>query len=296
MFSGYLVLSNFICEGIFHMAKISLICEQCGGNIILDNSHEIGTCEHCFAQFVVNQDQIVQKITQNITKHVYGYEGKDVEELLTDGYKLIDLGDDQKANTKFKQAINIEPDCWSAWLGYASTGGDRSGYLSIVPAYRKAYSIARDEKQESDTYVDMIWYLPEQHLRAAFVRAFNLASHKHRHNIFDLVSGVIGCDESEIASLAVDLCPDDWRAHFAMAKFRKIRVRWCELEGGFLTGKHLPTHAVEVLNVFMRAYRLAKNESDAAKNTVLSYIQELSNDSTYKVFTNELNNQIRREG
>ena len=34
------------------MAKISLICEQCGGNIILDNSHEIGTCEHCFSQFV----------------------------------------------------------------------------------------------------------------------------------------------------------------------------------------------------------------------------------------------------
>ena len=131
------------------MAKISLICEQCGGNIILDNSHEIGTCEHCFAQFVVKQDQIVQKITQHITKHVYGYEGKDVEELLTDGYKLVDLGDDKKANAKFKQAINIEPDCWGAWLGYASTGGDRSGYLSIVPAYRKAYSIATEEKQEA---------------------------------------------------------------------------------------------------------------------------------------------------
>lgn len=123
------------------MAKISLICEQCGGNIILDNSHEIGTCEHCFSQFVIKQDQIVQKITQNITKHVYGYEGKDVEELLTDGYKLIDLGDDRKANTKFKQAINIDPNCWSAWLGYASTGGDRTGYLSVVPAYRKAYNI-----------------------------------------------------------------------------------------------------------------------------------------------------------
>ena len=39
------------------MAKISLICEQCGGNIILDNSHEIGTCEHCFSQFVIKQDQ-----------------------------------------------------------------------------------------------------------------------------------------------------------------------------------------------------------------------------------------------
>lgn len=88
------------------MAKISLICEQCGGSIILDNSHEIGTCEHCFSQFVIKQDQIVQKITQNITKQVYGYEGKDVEELLTDGYKLIDLRDDRKANANDIFSLN----------------------------------------------------------------------------------------------------------------------------------------------------------------------------------------------
>ena len=68
------------------------------------------------------------------------------------------------------------------------------------------------------------------------------------------------------------------------------------MEGNFFTGKHLPAHAVEVLNVFMRAYRLAKNESDEAKQTVLSYINTLTNDSSYRVFTTELNNQIRREG
>ena len=245
------------------MAKISLICEQCGGNIILDNSHEIGTCEHCFSQFVIKQDQIVQKITQNITKHVYGYEGKDVEELLTDGYKLIDLGDDRKANAKFKQAINIDPNCWSAWLGYASTGGDRTGYLSVVPAYRKAYNVASGEKQEMDTYVDMTRYLPDRNMRAAFIRAFNVASRKDRHNIFDLVSGVIGCDESEIASLAVDLCP---------------------------------APAAEVLNIFIRAYRLAKNEGEDAKNTILSYIDNLSRDNSYSVFCNELKKQIQKEG
>lgn len=278
------------------MAKIRLTCEQCGGNIVLDNSHEIGTCEFCFAQFAIKGDQIVQHITQHITKKVYGCDGKDVEELLTDGYKLIDLGDHKKANAKFKQAINIEPDCWGAWLGYASTGGDRSGYLSIVPAYRRAYSVAKEEKQETDTFVDMISYLPDRHLRAAFVRAFNVASRKERHNIFDLVSKVIGCDESEIASLALDLCPDDWRAYFAMAKFRQIRVRWCELEGNFFTGKYLPAHAVEVLNVFMQAYRLAKKEGEEAKRTVVSYIKTLSADSSYQVFTDALRSSIRREG
>ena len=279
------------------MAKISLICEQCGGNIILDNAHEIGTCEHCFAQFVVKQDQIVQKITQNITKHVYGYQGKDVEELITEGYALLDMGKKQQANAKFKRAIDIEPDCWNAWLGYASSLPDNYDYLiSKIKAYRSAFGLARNEQQQIDTYVDMTGYIPDGHLRSAFIRAFNLALNRDRRNVFNLVSGVVGCDESEIASLAVDLCPEDWRAHFAMAKFRQIRVRWCELEGGFFTGKHLPAHAVEVLNIFMRAYRLAKNEGAEAKETVLSYINTLSADNSYRVFTTELNNQIRREG
>lgn len=279
------------------MAKISLICEQCGGNIILDNAHEIGTCEHCFAQFVVKQDQIVQKITQNITKHVYGYQGKDVEELITEGYALLDMGNKQQANAKFKRAIDIEPDCWNAWLGYASSLPDNYDYLiSKIKAYRSAFGLARNEQQQIDTYVDMTGYIPDGHLRSAFIRAFNLALNRDRRNVFNLVSGVVGCDESEIASLAVDLCPEDWRAHFAMAKFRQIRVRWCELEGGFFTGKHLPAHAVEVLNIFMRAYRLAKNEGAEAKETVLSYINTLSADNSYRVFTTELNNQIRREG
>ena len=275
------------------MAKISLICEQCGGNIILDNSHEIGTCEHCLTQFVIKQDQIIQKITQNITKHVYGYQGKDVEELLVDGYRLMDIGDDRKANAKFKQAIDIEPECWSAWLGYASTGGDRAGYLSIVPAYRKAYSIAEEERQEADTFVDMTRYLPDRDLRAAFIRVFNTAPRKERHHIFDLVSRVIGCDDSEIASLAIDLCPNDWRAFFSMAKFRQIRVKWCELEGGFFSGKHLPVHAVEVLNIFLKAYYLAKAESQEATATVRNYCDELSHDPAYTVFSAELRKQLK---
>ncbi len=275
------------------MAKISLICEQCGGNLVFDNIHEIGTCEHCFTQFIIKQDKIVQQITQNITKYVYGYQGKDVEELLVDGYKLLKLGDNWKANAKFKQAINIEPDCWSAWLGYASTGGDCSGYLSIVPAYRRAYNAAKEEKQEVETFVDMIRYLPDQHLRAAFVRAFNVASREERYHIFGLVSGVIGCDESEMASLAVDLCPEDWRAYFAMAKFRQIRARWCELEGGFFTGRHLPAHAAEVLNVFIHAYRLAKNENREAQQAVVSYIDAMGQDDSYRIFARELKRQIQ---
>lgn len=74
----------FSVMGDLRMAIISLTCQHCGGNIILDDSNEIGTCENCFSQFKVKEDKIVQQIEQHITKYVFGYEGKDVEELLVD--------------------------------------------------------------------------------------------------------------------------------------------------------------------------------------------------------------------
>ena len=52
----YKYLIPFALKGDSSMAKISLICEQCGGHIILDDSHEIGTCEYCYAQFVIKKD------------------------------------------------------------------------------------------------------------------------------------------------------------------------------------------------------------------------------------------------
>lgn len=57
------------------MAKISLICEQCGGNIILDNSHEIGTCEHCFPSLLLNKIRLFKKslrILQNMCTDTKG--------------------------------------------------------------------------------------------------------------------------------------------------------------------------------------------------------------------------------
>lgn len=275
------------------MAKISLICEQCGGNIILDNSHEIGTCESCFAQFVIKQDQIVQKITQHITKHVYGYQGKDVEELINEGNYLLDLGNKRQANSKFKRAIDIEPDCWEGWLGYAVSLPDNYDYLvSKVKAYRTAFDLAYDEKQQMDTYVDMTTYIPDSYLRSTFIRAFNLASNRERRRVFILVSGVIGCDESEMASLAVDLCPDDWRAYFAMGKIRQIRAKWARMEGFF--NPKLPIAATEVLHIFVKAYNLAERENDASgAETIKEYIRDLGRDKSYSIFANEVLKQLR---
>ena len=276
------------------MARINLTCEQCGGNVELDDTREFGYCVFCKAKVLIKSDNIINEVTQNITKHVYGHQGKDVEELLIDGGELLRLGDDKKANAKYKKATEIEPSNWAAWLGYASTGGDRNMHISCVPAYKSAYKSAVDEEQEIMTFRSMVEHLPDSDLGESFIDAYCVASPNSKHEIFDLVVGVIGCDKTEIARLAIGLCPEDWRAWLAMAKSRQLRVRWVELEG-FLT-KKLPKDASDVLSAFLKAYQLAKSTSEEAKRKVLAYISSMERDNSYQVFMRELNAQIKREG
>lgn len=272
------------------MAKISLVCEHCGGAIILDNSHMVGTCENCFSQFIIKEDKIVQNITQHITKHVYGYQGKDVDELLVDAQRLRRSGDEYGANRKYRRAIDIQPDCWEAWLGYAETRGDRNHPLAMVPAYISAYNAARTEEEDSRTFVSMTSWIPIRDLRSAFVRAYNTATARDRVRIFEHVNDVIGCDESEMAALAVDLCPEDWRTQFAMAKVRQIRARWSKPEGFFIS--KWPEQTEEVFGLFEKAYRLAKQENNQAAETVASYIRSLGSDGSYERFATELKRRI----
>jgi hypothetical protein len=139
----------------------------------------------------------------------------------------------------------------------------------------------------------MTRYLPDHSLSEALIKAYKSATTQKRREVFNLVLKVIGRDESEIASLVVDLCPDDWRVWLAQAKIRQIRVRWCERKG--LIVKRLSKDAEDVLNTFMRAYLLAKNESEQSENAVLLHIATMQKDGAYKTFLGELNAQIKRE-
>ena len=46
----------------------------------------------------------------------------------------------------------------------------------------------------------------------------------------------------------------------------------------------------------MKAYRSAKIENEQAKQTIVSYVNSLAQDNSYKVFTNALLTQIQKEG
>ena len=275
------------------MEKIALICDRCNGKIILDETGKMGKCRSCGASYCLREDQLIYQVTQNITKHVYGQDGKDIEELIVEGYRLIQLGNSSEANKKFRSAINIEPNCWDAWLGYASTGAGDGRVMSIVNAYRSAYAAAENESQQMATFTDMVQYFPNKFLRASYIRSFAAADTALRDRIFQNVKNVIGCDESMMAQLAIDIAPTDWNAVLAMAAFRQIRAKWCGYEG-FL--RRLPLTAQEVRDLFIRAYALARNESSEATAIVLNRIEKMKNDPAYAVLYKEISNQIQKIG
>lgn len=273
------------------MAIIKLICEQCGGSIALDPSHEVGTCEHCLSQFVIKEEQIVQNITRNITKHVYSIEGKDVEELLSDAHELLSMGSYRRANEKFSEVIKINGRCWEGWLGYADTGASGASPVSISNAYRNAYSSSSNEEERSQVFAHMVDWFPNSTVRPVFVRVFNTASRERQARVFDVVCGMIGCDESEIAHLAIDLAPQDWRATFALAQERQIRARWAKTSRLF---KKLPAEAQKVAELFTDAYRLAKNEGAGSEKVIVDYVRSMTKDASYVALAKDLDRRFSR--
>ena len=212
---------------------------------------------------------------------------EDVNALVADGNKFMELGDEEKANELFSQAVSICSTSWDAWFGYAATGGDRSGRLSFVSAYSTAYYTATEEHQELATFSALMRFLQDGSLSEVLIEAYKAASLKHRHEMFDLVLGVVGRGESEIARLVIDLCTNDWRAWFAQAKITQVRVRW--------SGKKPEKEAFDVLNLFLHAYQLASGESSEARETVLAHISDMEKDLMYSDFAHELLARIEQE-
>ena len=65
--------------------------------------------------------------------------------------------------------------------------------------------------------------------------------------------------------------------------------------GGWLfKGGSLPKPAQEVVDIFVRAYQLAKNEQGNSTERIEKHIEKLSHDQSYQVFVNELRKAIKR--
>jgi tetratricopeptide (TPR) repeat protein len=124
------------------MGMLTLVCQQCGGQVSLDGSREFGYCSHCATKIIIQNDVInntfnaTYNTTQHITKNVYGIDGADAEELLAKANKFFEVGQLEKANEFYKKAMDVEPDNWRAWLGDARTS------KAVVKHWRDALKAA----------------------------------------------------------------------------------------------------------------------------------------------------------
>ena len=102
---------------------IQIKCQNCGSNIKVDNNNNKYICEHCGAEFIteetINNFKTVNQYstTQNIVKNIYGKESMDVADIVKNGDVFVSLGEFDKAEKLYTQAINENPADWHGWFG-----------------------------------------------------------------------------------------------------------------------------------------------------------------------------------
>ena len=113
------------------MALVKLICKQCGGQMDIDDSKEIGTCMFCGTKHIIFRES-------DTTQY------KNAGELVRDGRSFLGLGHADKAHDAFKRAIRMDPENADAWRGYAAAlSASRSSFMraEAPAAFATAYKL-----------------------------------------------------------------------------------------------------------------------------------------------------------
>ena len=98
------------------------ICTQCGGNIEVDETKELGICQYCGTPFVTERvinnyvTQNVHNITQNVTKVIYGNEKDEGEDYFRRALTFIDLEDWVAACDTLAKATKLSPQNAEYWF------------------------------------------------------------------------------------------------------------------------------------------------------------------------------------
>jgi len=96
------------------MPLIAAKCTQCGSSIQVDDTNEAGICIHCGTAFITEKainnynTFITNNTTQHITKNIYGKDDKNIDELIADGERFLQLESLEQANKVFQKAIEAD--------------------------------------------------------------------------------------------------------------------------------------------------------------------------------------------
>ena len=135
---------------------IQIKCKNCGANIKVDNNNQKYVCEHCGAEFIleetINNFETVNNYntTQNIVKYIYGKESMDVADIVRNGDVFLSLGEIDKAEKLYNKAINTNPADWRGWFGMVRIKTNNFSNLDDVTHkdyLTKAKKVANEEQQ-----------------------------------------------------------------------------------------------------------------------------------------------------
>ena len=87
------------------MALVPAICSQCGGKILVDDSHEAGICELCGTAFITEKAIKTYQTTVNIDNATINVSGPDPSNLLQRAKAYEESGEQEKANGSFLKII-----------------------------------------------------------------------------------------------------------------------------------------------------------------------------------------------
>ncbi|MCL2796990.1 MAG: hypothetical protein FWD58_02925 [Firmicutes bacterium] len=101
------------------MGLVAAKCTQCGADIGVDATKEVGVCAHCntafIAEKVISNDNTY--VSQHVTKNIFGKEKTETQEFLRNADAFIKLGDYRQAKKQLNLAITSDPSNWRVWFG-----------------------------------------------------------------------------------------------------------------------------------------------------------------------------------
>ena len=109
----------------------ALICDICGGNLVMDSSGEYALCESCGMKHTKERVRTKVQEIQGVVEVTKGEAEK--ERLLKNAETFINLNEEKKALDIYTQLTNEYPDEYRGWLGIAKiTTNDILRILSAI--------------------------------------------------------------------------------------------------------------------------------------------------------------------
>ena len=121
------------------MAMVPAICTQCGGKILVDDTHDAGICEFCGTAFITEKAIINYKNTINVDNAVINVVGMDAKNLLLRAKRYEEENNYDKAIEYYNRVLDYDINNEEANEGLKRLDNHRSndhyiGLIEVDPA------------------------------------------------------------------------------------------------------------------------------------------------------------------